>query len=499
MRRASTIFSTVAAAAALLAVPAAETPVAAEVDKSEKAAKKDGSQHQRLQEYCRRAAALSPLDADAHFELGSWASENGLVKQARRSFEQTVAIDADHLGAREALGYVRHGTGWVLASSLEASGDRREPQKGTQDPAIKGAAAGAAAAAEAPVKSSSAAVPAETEPPAPGTAEAGGEEIDATVEAAALDPELAAKKEWAAAVSERMQSPFETYEDSDFLVHTTLPSLRHPKVLQLIAHLKATKKLVASFLGVNAAKTKLWPAKVQFLLLRSEEQYEQFAELVDDEDYAKNPDGGYTKGEHTVLANPVSPLVVRRLAEDAVERLHGRERRFAWWIVEGSAEWLVSQSKMTAGADEVEKQSYYRHFKTAADLINAKDKNRHIDDLLQSRELKPAEKERERALAMTLVDFLYRSKRKGFYDLLAELKSASAPVPPAEEVEDQDAWNTYWLNVSVFQEKALDKHFRKNTHELDVLWKKHVLEFASKHSAGSTSTPPRGTRGRNRE
>ena len=471
-------------------------------------AQSDGSDTSRelITEFCRRAAKVAPLDAGSHYELAYWCSQNRLSKHAKTYLTRTIAIDSDHAAARKALGYERHGSGWVLSAAKAARrksegngyGEGDGEDEGTGEPdvvIIEPHNADEATTDNRP------GVP----PPGDGTATAPGDseamaedttltEVDAGVFAQLLEE----KKEWAQLVAERMQHELQTYEDPDFLIHTTLPSIRHQKVTQLRHHLKAAKQLIEQTLGLKGSKVPLWPAKVQFLVMRSDTQYEQFAELIDDEQYANRNDGAYTKEGHTVLFNPASFLVVRRLALDAMETLHGAQKQYSWWINEGVAERLVAVTKMSRGTSDREKQSFYRNYKYVADIAKSGKDELSIYDLLESRELKRRDTEGGRSKAMTLVDFLSRSRRKGFTTLLTDLKGPDAPLVPDEE--DDDGWKTYWLNYFAFQEKTLEVIFKKNTDELDLLWKRHVVETASKYSGSSDTANEalRRLRGRNR-
>lgn len=118
-----------------------------------------------------------------------------------------------------------------------------------------------------------------------------------------------------------------------------------------------------------------------------------------------------------------------------------------------------------------------------------------IFDMLESRELKRREEDRGSAMARTLVNFFYTQRRKGFSNLLVDLKGPEAPLPPDEE--DDDGWKTYWLNYFAFQEKTLKKHFRKDAEALDALWKRHTLTQAKKYQGSEGSGNERQNRGRN--
>jgi hypothetical protein len=64
-------------------------------------------------EYKERAAKVAKDDANGHYLLGLWCEKNGLHDEARLEFEKVVALSPDHVGARQSLGYVRHGKRWL--------------------------------------------------------------------------------------------------------------------------------------------------------------------------------------------------------------------------------------------------------------------------------------------------------------------------------------------------------------------------------------------------
>ncbi len=450
-----------------------------------------------LEQYCRQAAKVPPRDANAHFQFSLWCSQNQLGSHAAFYLKETLLIDEDHEGARDSLGYVRYGSTWVLKTEIAkrsgGSGSRRSsenPAETETTPEIVITKAPSPVAAEASATPES--------PAATGEEETEGSEL--TVDANKFAADVVRKKEWAASLSETLNIEFHTYEDQDFLVHTTLSTAKHPKMAQLVGHLKNSKKLISSFLGIKGKDALLWPAKVQFVLLRSEQQYQQFAEIVDQVDYAKNAEYGYTNEEHTTLWQPESSAAIRILATDAITYLNGTDRRVGWWLQDGIAEQIIGMGKMSRGKDARDKAYFYRNFKTAADVLSAENNEDNIYYLLESQEIKRRQEKRSRAMAMTLVDFLYRIRKSPRYlqALLRDLKGEEAPLAPPED--DEDALKTYWLSYVNFQEKALKTHFKKETEELDLLWKRHVIETAKKYSAagGGEQRARYNPRGRNR-
>jgi hypothetical protein len=66
------------------------------------------------EEYARRTAALEKAkpSAEDHHRLGLWCATKGLKDEARAEQEKSIALDADHAGARRALGFVKTEEGW---------------------------------------------------------------------------------------------------------------------------------------------------------------------------------------------------------------------------------------------------------------------------------------------------------------------------------------------------------------------------------------------------
>lgn len=68
-----------------------------------------------LGEYDRRLAD-TPDTADGWFALAQWCEQHGLTAARTRHLKRVLELDADHAGARAALGYVRVGDVWVDGS-----------------------------------------------------------------------------------------------------------------------------------------------------------------------------------------------------------------------------------------------------------------------------------------------------------------------------------------------------------------------------------------------
>jgi hypothetical protein len=64
-------------------------------------------------EYAAKAAAVAAENADAHYRLALWCSENGLDAEARFHYRAVVLIEEDHRAARRALGFEQVRGRWV--------------------------------------------------------------------------------------------------------------------------------------------------------------------------------------------------------------------------------------------------------------------------------------------------------------------------------------------------------------------------------------------------
>lgn len=70
--------------------------------------------------YDERVAATDAKDAQAVFELAGWCKQQRMHTRAQQHYKQVIAIDPDHQGAREALGFVRVGDRWRSRASAPA-------------------------------------------------------------------------------------------------------------------------------------------------------------------------------------------------------------------------------------------------------------------------------------------------------------------------------------------------------------------------------------------
>ena len=83
-----------------------------------------------LEQYQQRAAAIKDPDPEAHYQLGVWAYMGGLKLQAQGEFRKAIALNPNHVGARQALGY-RYDNDFTLAqASRSGTCSPRQTQTG---------------------------------------------------------------------------------------------------------------------------------------------------------------------------------------------------------------------------------------------------------------------------------------------------------------------------------------------------------------------------------
>ena len=65
-------------------------------------------------EYDKKLEETPEDSTQARFELGLWCREKGLVEEAKKHFEEVIALSPDHEKARAELGYVKTAGGWEI-------------------------------------------------------------------------------------------------------------------------------------------------------------------------------------------------------------------------------------------------------------------------------------------------------------------------------------------------------------------------------------------------
>ncbi len=75
------------------------------------------------QEYRERLQNIDPAQPDELFGLSTWCSKHALPDERDQLLHKVLALDPDHQGAREALGYVRVGGTWTTVRAALRSAD----------------------------------------------------------------------------------------------------------------------------------------------------------------------------------------------------------------------------------------------------------------------------------------------------------------------------------------------------------------------------------------
>jgi hypothetical protein len=172
---------------------------------------------------------------------------------------------------------------------------------------------------------------------------------------------------------------------------------------------------------------------------------------------------------HTALWNPESEVLPRALGEGALKNLNGSSRWVGWWLEQGISELVFTQS--SAGQKE---KHYQKTMAYAADIIKSEGENLKIFNLIETPKSSTKDSTRNRALAFSLVDFLFKKSRKGLQDVVEALKSEKAPLPTKS---DQD-FNAFYLSYISFQEESLKSAFHMAIPVLGEKWKLYVAAQA---------------------
>ncbi len=418
------------------------------------------------QEYYRRLAAVSPRDAQEHYELSIWCSDSGLADEARALLERTIRIDPDHAPARLALGYRRHGLDWVIG------GARRIP---VTSPTDGGGTTAESTSSPTPPASTSTSSGDDTTRSSPAS---GATQVDPSP---TFEELLEEKKAFAKKAGEQLRTAFNTKEDADFLVHTT-HDLSSPQFRKLINTLKAVKKIVQSTTGAGSREP-IWPDKVQFFFMRASSECVQFAEIVDGQRFPER-DGWYTKDGHTVFYT-IDPVVLGRLlGETALDYLGGSRRYVNWWLRIGLGEIVAAQA-----GDSPDSEIYRQAYLLAGSLLDGNASAFHIADLLGLPSMRGSETE-GRAQALTLIDFLLRQGKRRLHRVIEDLKSDRSPPPPAD-FGDADAFRAFIVEYFAFEKQSMEKNFG-DLDKLDQKWKEFIRQRAGSFAGGATAPGGQG-------
>ncbi|HLU48043.1 MAG TPA: hypothetical protein VK116_08155, partial [Planctomycetota bacterium] len=436
-----------------------------------------------IEEYCRRAATIAPDDPDAWFELARWCAEKGLATEADALYRRTLALAPEHRGAREALGIADRET--ITRSEAAKVPSPTASEAVASAASVDGSSSDADASSESSSFGIEAPAPRSSSTPADAREEDSATEPTATAEAEELDiadAELAQKKEWARMAAETFRAELAAIENEDFLIHTTFPSTRDPKVRELAAALQATRNELVRLLGLRARG--LFPSKLHVVFLRSAEELERFAATVDGRSLRRG-DTAYEIDGRIVTHEATHPTIASVMAETALAVRTGNVRPLIWWVREGTGEYFAAHMQSRFGNEDVYKST----FTYAASALKAEGDNVTIYSIVEVPEYRDRERMLKRALAFTLVDFMIQSRK--YRPIVTELRGESAPMPPPEG--DEEAKKRYLLEYWQFQQKALSKAFG-DLEKLQTAWKTYVARKAETFEPSGAAAEPRRTR-----
>lgn len=91
-------------------------------------------------EYEKKLKETPEKDVEARFKLAAWCAEKGLEDEARKHFEEVIALSPDHEKARAALGYVKTAAGWEIPPKPEQEPSSAAKPEEKPEPAVAGKA-----------------------------------------------------------------------------------------------------------------------------------------------------------------------------------------------------------------------------------------------------------------------------------------------------------------------------------------------------------------------
>ncbi|MFH0888633.1 MAG: hypothetical protein V1871_05430 [Planctomycetota bacterium] len=88
-------------------------------------------------DYEEKLTKLKDDDTKGFYELGLWCQQNKLETQAKEMFERVIALDPEHTGAREKLGYIKYKNKWIKKGE-ETKADYEEKLAKLKDDDVEG-------------------------------------------------------------------------------------------------------------------------------------------------------------------------------------------------------------------------------------------------------------------------------------------------------------------------------------------------------------------------
>jgi hypothetical protein len=403
--------------------------------------------------YYARLAKVSPRDAIGFFELARWCEENNLAAQGRQALERTIRIDPDHAAARKALGYRRYGLGWRLAKDIP------KPTRGAgKKSSGRSSKVGGTGGRDSDDSSDG---------DSPG--EDGTSTSEVGVQDLSVEERLAQKRAWAVEAAKKSGLDLNTIEEKrGFLIHSTR-NASSTDVKKLKERLKDIRKNVVKAVGLRGSAD-IWPHKIQIFFLRKLE-CARFADTVLGRPFPQN--ARWEKiDEYRLLVAEISDLdLTRFLATTALRYQDGKERWIPSWIEAGTAHAAAALTQ--EGRDlAMHKQAYLT---AQSQLENTPDRSPLIE-MLELTDVRSRNADRNRKIALTLLDFLKTARKRRFLKFVDEATAGFRPPKNVQSTEFKDFYIDYFQR----QEKLFKSIYRMDLSELDEKWQVFVFERAKK-------------------
>ncbi len=385
----------------------------------------------------RKALEESPALANAAkawYDLALWAAERKLEPEARAALERTIALDPDHAGARNRLGYERIGREWLPRDEAQRRKglvfyegrwvrpeEKARLEQGYVIDAdgqwVKKEVVEARKAAEAEKARRAREFERERAWLASGTS---------TIEVSAdtLARMLGHQKSEARATEQLLGLKFEDVERGPLLVHTTHPK-DSPKLRLFLETLEMIYLEEARTYDLPV-KEPIWPGKLEIYFFKEKAEFDRFATRMDAAGSACNS-GGYfvhagNVGGYPKLHIAMFDLDLGKLAHEMSHAFMSRyrlsERRVAPWVNEGVAEYvrLEISEKLKLG----ERDGRYRGI--VKDLLRRQDPRMSLSTLMAKEEI-PATEVWAYAASYAAVDFMIARDKAKFVRFLDLLKT----------------------------------------------------------------------------
>ncbi len=392
-----------------------------------------------IAEYFKLLKDVNPRDAEAHFVLANWCGQNGMTSKKQKLLERTILIDPDHASARDALGYTRHGLGWRLGSGKASNVKKTEVVD--DDETSKSEA---------------------TEVENPDDPDSAGKKTPQQL--------IQEKLAFAAKAEKTLGIKFNTYQDKDFIIHSSHKA-NSKQVKSLLANLRRAKGLAQKLIGIKSS-VEIWPDRLQFFYLKQLE-CESFSELLLSRRFINTQDFEPIHDRAVLFHSFPDDELTRFVGKSVLTRLGGSDNFVSGWLSSGIAELMVTQT--TEGKKN---KVYQKAFEIVGRQIDDDPQAYLLREVLE--EVEPDSKNLRlgRSMSMTLVDFMVRTSRRNFGKFVTDLKEGSKSPPP--ESQDSPEFRKFLLQYLTRQESLIEKSFRMDPEKFEARWKLHVMNERKK-------------------